>query len=441
MSFWTRVKSALVSETAQRCYTAVKPDHVNPPQKYEEFEPNETYLRVWLNDMYLTHNRVLYSTRIPIVHALCRFLYQGSFEIVPIIAGPGQIKELSFDLENVLNINHRLIGPVPFTGGEVEIVLALFALEIADYGDQFLEVLGTLSELTCSGELKTAFKFMQPLKKGLEGLLNLKKTTPHLGIHDTFTSSGAAPQPLIPGYRVIINAPSDDIDLDKLWVDRGRLLYGTSLDEALPFKGADYLLFYIERLAERDDWSILASISQAWDEVIIKANKEDDKELSMAINNFMGLVFASQDLIWSDQVRLIDALKKRVKKIHQIKTGLRSGWTVRENERFCMHCGAKMSLEDNACPRCGLMPPSGIDVKTCISCGEIIPSQARVCPVCGYGTIQYDIISSLDEEAVPIEEAKKKTREDVLRIPWRARRDKTFLQRVRDKFGTQNKDL
>lgn len=136
-----------------------------------------------------------------------------------------------------------------------------------------------------------------------------------------------------------------------------------------------------------------------------------------------------------------------MKKIQQIRTGVRNGWTIHENERFCMHCGAKMSLEDNTCPRCGRMPPSGIDVKTCINCGEIIPSVVRFCNICGSaqptedGLIgKYYITSSL-EEALPIKEAKKKTREDVLRISWRARRDKTFLQRVLNKLGIQSKNL
>jgi PKD repeat protein len=56
-----------------------------------------------------------------------------------------------------------------------------------------------------------------------------------------------------------------------------------------------------------------------------------------------------------------------------------------EKRRYCMHCGASMSILDRACPKCGLMPPSGVDVKSCPNCGEVIPSLAKFCSECGAG--------------------------------------------------------
>jgi ABC-type branched-subunit amino acid transport system substrate-binding protein/PKD repeat protein len=56
-----------------------------------------------------------------------------------------------------------------------------------------------------------------------------------------------------------------------------------------------------------------------------------------------------------------------------------------EKRRYCMHCGSQMSIQDRACPKCGLMPPSGIDVKSCPNCSEVIPSQAKFCSECGAG--------------------------------------------------------
>ncbi len=56
-----------------------------------------------------------------------------------------------------------------------------------------------------------------------------------------------------------------------------------------------------------------------------------------------------------------------------------------EKRRYCMHCGTQMSIEGKACPNCGQMPPSGVDVKSCPNCGEVIPSVARFCGECGAG--------------------------------------------------------
>ena len=66
--------------------------------------------------------------------------------------------------------------------------------------------------------------------------------------------------------------------------------------------------------------------------------------------------------------------------------GLTTGYlnlTFTEKKRYCMHCGAKMSVEDSVCPKCGRTPPSGVDVKQCNNCGEIVPSVAKFCGECG----------------------------------------------------------
>ena len=51
--------------------------------------------------------------------------------------------------------------------------------------------------------------------------------------------------------------------------------------------------------------------------------------------------------------------------------------------RFCMHCGATMSMDAPKCPNCGLIPPSGVDVKSCTACGAVIPEAAKYCDKCG----------------------------------------------------------
>jgi len=66
--------------------------------------------------------------------------------------------------------------------------------------------------------------------------------------------------------------------------------------------------------------------------------------------------------------------------------GLKSGsteLTFIEKKRYCMHCGARMPLDAEVCPKCGRMPPSGVDVKVCKNCGAIIPVVAKFCSDCG----------------------------------------------------------
>jgi ribosomal protein L40E len=53
------------------------------------------------------------------------------------------------------------------------------------------------------------------------------------------------------------------------------------------------------------------------------------------------------------------------------------------SRRFCMHCGASISLDAPSCPKCGLTPPSGVDTKQCGTCGTVIPEAAKFCHKCG----------------------------------------------------------
>ena len=57
--------------------------------------------------------------------------------------------------------------------------------------------------------------------------------------------------------------------------------------------------------------------------------------------------------------------------------------TFVEKKRYCMHCGTRMPLGVNRCPKCGREPPSGVDVKACPNCSEVIPTVAQFCSNCG----------------------------------------------------------
>jgi ribosomal protein L40E len=56
-----------------------------------------------------------------------------------------------------------------------------------------------------------------------------------------------------------------------------------------------------------------------------------------------------------------------------------------EKQRFCMHCGTRMSLQAKACQNCGKTPLAGVDTKACPNCEATIPFAAKFCSECGTG--------------------------------------------------------
>ena len=326
MTYLDRLKSILIAEADHRLYGAIPADHVHPPPSQADFTVDDCYLRIWLTDIYLAHRRVLFQTRSPLVHANCRFLYRGAEQEVPLVAGPTQIQGMADALDRVVNLNYRLLGPVPFRGGVVELLLALVATEVADHGDHLLDLLGALSLLTGQGEFKLALSLIEPIKRGVEGFFGLGDAQVQLGLHDTFSASATAPNRLAPGYRVVIDTSDRAIPLSSLWVKDGRLYAGADLESATLFTGADYMLLYLERLDRRDDIASMVSIQQSWDEAILKARGNNDQELDLAFDAFKGLVLISPDLIWPDQVHLVNKLRERIEAIRAL--GGRLGLTA-----------------------------------------------------------------------------------------------------------------
>ena len=73
-------------------------------------------------------------------------------------------------------------------------------------------------------------------------------------------------------------------------------------------------------------------------------------------------------------------------KVDAVSRGLKSASVALsfvEKKRYCMHCGTRMPLDADVCPKCGKFPPSGVDVKVCNNCGEVIPIVAEFCSACG----------------------------------------------------------
>jgi hypothetical protein len=290
-------------------------------------------MKVIVNEMYLYYRRQLYLTGTPVVHAFCTFLHEGQYTEIPVIVGSSQVKELN-NLDNVIKLNYRLFGPIPYEGGQVELLLALFNVQTADYGKDFLDLLGSISQITGVGELSTALQLLKPLKNGLEGLFGLNKCSPHIGIDDTFSSEAGAAAPLTEGYRVVVNADETKMRGKQLWVKQGRLQCGDSLANAQPFSDADYILFQIQSLDARDDWTSLNSIKQAWDNVVMAATKANKADTNSAYAAFRSIVLTSPDLIWSDRIRIVDALRKRVTDISNVPETVRGKLTHEEKNKI-----------------------------------------------------------------------------------------------------------
>jgi len=98
---------------------------------------------------------------------------------------------------------------------------------------------------------------------------------------------------------------------------------------------------------------------------------------------------ATQEGMLPKEVSSIGGIGTKIPKISGGKKTLMGEvevtFTQVTSKRYCMHCGALMMSEKDPCPRCGKLPPSGVDTKICPNCNAVIPITAKFCRMCGAG--------------------------------------------------------
>lgn len=112
---------------------------------------------------------------------------------------------------------------------------------------------------------------------GVEALLGLAKCTPVVG-HRRELDPDAGDK-LVPGYFALIDSPK--IDPRTLWVRDNHLLVGPSLDRAIEFRDADYVLMSLASTPEREGESKLP-FYPLWEKVQKEAMHGSDDAFKIA---------------------------------------------------------------------------------------------------------------------------------------------------------------
>ena len=69
---------------------------------------------------------------------------------------PLQFCVLDKKLDDNININQKIIGPIPYIGGEVEFLTALFAASTNNYLDEVTKIVCDLNQITILSELSNS---------------------------------------------------------------------------------------------------------------------------------------------------------------------------------------------------------------------------------------------------------------------------------------------
>lgn len=208
------------------------------------------------------------------------------------------------NVNRVVTLDQRILGPVPYRGGDVEIELGLFSVKSADLADPFLSVLEDLASSAGVAFVAVARPFVEPLKRGI-GLLTGSDgpSILEIGLAKVFN-------PAETGHFVVMRAPKGQVELDTLSLDEdGTLLRGGKAVRDYP-----YVVISIQASPERPDWRLIPDVAKAYAELEQAVAKQKVNDIRDALSAFKVAVHWSPDLLPADSERIYELVKAQTGK-------------------------------------------------------------------------------------------------------------------------------
>ena len=254
----------------------------------DHFVKEETYFEIRLSQMYLRDSREYWREFVPLGSILTEFLFNGKRQIVPTVVGPGFLKGAAQVEEGdpVEYLNTRVAGPYPYEGDDLSLFVGLFRVATTNWASRALSLLESVAKVFDATKLSSAISVADPLVEGVEGLLGMDEVEMRMGTRrayetaperaDTDEISGAL---LMPAYEVHLNGPEvGEQERERFWVEDGKLQFGESLDSRKPYDRTDFVLYRLQPLTRRDDYTTFDFHTIHWKRVEnhVWENREDE---------------------------------------------------------------------------------------------------------------------------------------------------------------------
>jgi hypothetical protein len=300
---WRSILEKIVRDPASHfIYTRIPPERTTMKDTVELVEPDKCYFKIILSQMFIGYKRRLWQKRMPVVHAFPKFLGGNGTKELPVVIGPNKLlKDLDpNNLEKVIPINQIIVGPVPYFGNDVELVIALFASKTTNYAKEFFSLASSLSDLVPSMGIENALNFLKPMETGLASLLNLKEINLKIGLQDTFSSPTGGNEVVNPfrsGYSCVIAKKEEDIDTENLWLTERGLRVGSGKGKLL--EKCDYFVFKIEKVPHRD-WDGIKPLQDLWNDVLKMLETRNNDAIEKKFMEFSVALLLNSDLIQED---------------------------------------------------------------------------------------------------------------------------------------------
>jgi hypothetical protein len=286
---------------------------------------DEHYFEVWVNEMYLAYDREWFKTYNPMVVAVTEFSYAGKDLGLPYVVGPNLISSGVTLPQGMLFTNTRIAGPRPYKGDQVTVALVLCKLQVDDLLRKLVDALGNFAGLlNLTTGLGASLQITNSVMDMIDALTGTDgKATPVIGVRSQFS-------PVVPGYFALID--QSGIAPEKLWVKNKRLFYGETMESAVEFRQADYILFSLcESSTEEIDVSRLPFYN-TYQSMLLEANQSAKEEIwantKANLAALLGMLDTSPDLtglhassLGDQWIETVTVLHKRAERVAHLGPG------------------------------------------------------------------------------------------------------------------------
>lgn len=283
------------------------------------FLPDQTYLQVVINQMYVSQSRKLWIEREHLSAIWMSFRYAGTMQTVPFTVGRDLLVDKVKSLPPTARIEFRdvRVGKIyPYTGDSLSLYLGLWSTETVNWANKAFSALDIIaSKVKVAESLSLVLDMVGVLNQGISTLLSLDDIQAHLNLYQEFQDTVSSVAPLQPGYYVMIDVPNATFDPSTLCVADGKLgVMSDDKKQILPYYAHDFLLYTLSSLPYL---SYAPDLFNTQYRVVVSeliGSQLDQTRQQRTLQEFATLlnqINSSLDLTQSDKIRLITFYSQR----------------------------------------------------------------------------------------------------------------------------------
>jgi hypothetical protein len=301
MAWWSDVWTTRASDWM---FAWLGQGHVPAGAQSGTVDADQRYLHVFLKSARVVNVRKGFTTFYGTVHSYTKLPHRsGDSAEFNVVVTPNALKNVDASgVNEVIQLNQRLVGPVPYVGGDLELEVGLFSVTASNLAAPYLSLLESLSKTAGVSYVSAALPFAKPILEGMKLLTGGDKDA---ALEIGFSTAFAQPQL---GYVVAIRAQKGSIPVDTLSVDPTDFRL---LQDGEPLTNFPYILVEVSASPDRSDWHQIPELATGYKRIQEEYRAGRDTATNDALTMFRRIALTCNDLLEDDARRLVDKVTEQ----------------------------------------------------------------------------------------------------------------------------------